>query len=74
MPAKTPDHDYLDAFLQGARFALFAVEARLREDGCSESEIEAALDEFHDLFRSVRGGMERTRPLVALHTDYLGKN
>lgn len=75
MTAKAPDRDYLDTFLQGARFALFAVEARLRErDLADEDEIEATLDEFHDLFRNVRGGMDRETPLVTLTSDHLGKN
>lgn len=75
MPAKAPDRDYLDTFLQGARFALFAVEARLREQELAdEDEIEATLDEFHELFRSVRGSMEEAPPLVTLTSDHLGKN
>ncbi len=75
MPAKAPDRDYLDTFLQGARFALFAVEARLRErELADEDEIEATLDEFHDLFRNVRGSMEQDAPLVTFASDPLGKN
>ncbi len=69
------DPAYLDAFLQGARFALFAVEGRLKGTKSElPADIEAAIDEFHDLFKATRDGIEGHEPPIELVQRYVGKN
>lgn len=73
--ACTKDPEYLDAFLQGARFALFALEGRLRDDDEEiPAEIEKALLEFHDLYKDTRSGVEAEKARVELFSTFLGKN
>lgn len=70
-----PDPAYLDNFLQGARFALFALEGRLRDSGREvPSELEDALREFHQLYASTRSGLEAREARIELISRYLGKN
>lgn len=83
LPDKPPTPDlapgtgpaYLDAFLQGARFALFALEGRLRDDDQPVPvELEDALIEFHDLYKDTRNGIDARQAKVELFSSYLGKN
>lgn len=70
-----PDPAYLDAFLQGARFALFALEGRLRDETSTvPDELDHALDEFHDLYASTRDGLDSREARVAAMARFLGKN
>ncbi len=72
-PGTTPA--YLDAFLQGARFALFALEGRLRDgDEAVPAELEEALIEFHNLYKDTRNGIEARDVQVELFSTFLGKN
>lgn len=70
-----PDPAYLDTFLQGARFALFALEGRLRDRGREvPAELEEALSEFHRLYESTRSGLDAREAKIELMSQFLGKN
>lgn len=75
MDRTPPDRAYLDAFLQGARFALFAVEGRLSgKRRLSPDEVEEIFREFHALFRDAYASLAQRQALVTLTRDSLGKN
>jgi hypothetical protein len=78
MPDDAPDPEYLDAFLQGASFALFALEGRLADEGGSPSpELAQALGDVHDLVASTREGLEVHRTstdTMPPMQHYVGKN
>jgi hypothetical protein len=69
-----PEPSYIDTFLQGARFALFALEGRLREDGELPDDVDTALDEFHDLYQTTRSGIEAREADTDTLARFLGKN
>lgn len=70
-----PDSAYLEAFLQGARFALFAIEGRIRNvDEIDEQALEEVFEEFHELFRDAYSSQVERKHLLALSKEYLGKN
>lgn len=72
----TTDSTYLDAFLQGARFALFALEGRLNDkDTEIPDDVLDSLDEFHELFRSTRSELsDEEEATVEFVSRYLGRN
>ncbi|HEX9815976.1 MAG TPA: hypothetical protein VGB18_03260, partial [Candidatus Thermoplasmatota archaeon] len=58
------DPSYLDAFLQGARFSLFALEGRLRDrEDLSRDELIELIDEVHAMYRHAQQGLDQ-RPRV----------
>ncbi|MDX1611657.1 MAG: hypothetical protein R3185_04755 [Candidatus Thermoplasmatota archaeon] len=74
MPPSSPDRAYLDAFLQGARFALFAAEARLQDPNVEQEHLQAVMAELHALFRDTHEGVLARGPLVRFKAEGLGKN
>ncbi len=69
------DPEYLDAFLQGARFALFALEGRLRDDEQPVPPgLEEALLEFHGLYKDTRSGLDAEKARIQVLSTFLGKN
>lgn len=72
---ETTDPAYLDAFLQGARFALFALEGRFAENPEGlDPELAETIDELHDMFGDTREGLSRREPSLALTRRFIGKN
>jgi hypothetical protein len=71
-----PNPEYLDAFLQGARFALFALEGRVKESSTSLSpELADSIDEVHEMVSTTRKGIQaRDTSSVSAPTRFLGKN
>lgn len=69
-----PDPEYVDAFLQGARFALLALEGRLDDgDGVKPPELSDAIGDFHALIASRQAGVD-DRETPRPPPRFLGKN
>lgn len=67
MHSTPPDKNYLDAFLQGARFSLFAMEGALKGKGdLSAEEVQQLIDQLHEVFRSTHAGLRDRAHVVRL--------
>jgi hypothetical protein len=69
-----PNPEYLDAFLQGASFALFALEGRLREDREPSAEVAEIISDLHEMLSATREGLEVREPQTESVSRYIGKN
>ncbi|MGH7318012.1 MAG: hypothetical protein ACRELA_00060 [Candidatus Rokuibacteriota bacterium] len=75
MQANSPDRAYLDAFLQGARFSLFAMEGTLREKhSMTQEEMREVIAGLHELFQTTRVGLRERWAIVRVDGDPRKKN